>query len=230
MTSVLKYQPEKLPRVKAVKGGGQTVEYKPLVDTWLNSPMRRTYDQVVFDPKPGMIAGDAALPDGKVLNLYQGLAMQPRPGDCQPILDHIREVWCSGDETAYDYVLGWLARMFQKPQERGHTVIVLRSGEGTGKNIIIDILVDAFGEHATIAVKPDDLTGRFNDHLGTSVLVFANEAVWGGSKEHEGVAEEPDHGRGTASRAQVPAEVPGTQLLPPDHGEQQRLGGASRAR
>ena len=182
----LKYQPEKLPYLKTDKGN-QTVVYKPLVDTWLNSKIRRTYDQVVFDPVPGLVAGDTALPDGKVLNLYQGLAIQPRAGDCQPILDHIHEVWCSGDQTAYDYVIKWLARMFQKPKERGHTVIVLRSGEGTGKNIIIDILVRAFGEHATVAVKSDDLTGRFNDHLGTSVLVFANEAVWGGAKDQEGV-------------------------------------------
>ncbi|MFB1490763.1 MAG: primase-helicase family protein [Thiocapsa sp. C3-sup] len=81
----------------------------------------------------------------------------------------------------------WLARMFQKPQERGHTVIVLKFGEGTGKNIIIDILVRAFGDHASLAVKSDDLVGKFNDHLATSVLVFANEAVWGGSKDQEGV-------------------------------------------
>ena len=93
----LKYQPEKLPHLKTDKGN-QTVVYKPLVDTWLNSKIRRTYDQVVFDPVPGLVAGETALPDGKVLNLYQGLAMRPRPGDCQPILDHIKEVWCSGNQ------------------------------------------------------------------------------------------------------------------------------------
>lgn len=182
----LMHQPERVPSVKIVKDI-QTVEYRPLVETWLNSPTRKTYRQLVFKPAPGLIAGETVLPDTKMLNLYQGLALTPMPGDCQLILDHIREVWCSGSSAAYDYVLGWLARLFQHPGERGHTVIVLRSGEGTGKNIIIDILVRAFGEHATVAVKTDDLTGRFNDHLGTSVLVFANEAVWGGSKDHEGV-------------------------------------------
>lgn len=182
----LLYQPERVPSVMIVKNT-QTVEYKPLVETWLKSPTRKTYKQLVFKPAPGLIAGETTLPDVPILNLYQGLAFTPLPGDCQPILDHIREVWCSGASAAYDYVLGWLARLFQRPGERGHTVIVLRSGEGTGKNIVIDILVNAFGEHATVAVKTDDLTGRFNDHLGTSVLVFANEAVWGGSKDHEGV-------------------------------------------
>ena len=182
----LKHQPEKIPCLKADNGGKPSVEQKPLVDTWLNSPTRHTYDQVVFKPIAGLVAGNTALPEGQVLNLYQGLAIQPQAGDCQPILNHIREVWCSGNESAFTYVLGWLARMFQRPDERGHTVIVLKSGEGTGKNIIIDILVSAFGEHATVAVKTEDLTGRFNDHLGTSVLVFANEATWGGDKSMEG--------------------------------------------
>jgi phage/plasmid-associated DNA primase len=76
--------------------------------------------------------------------------------------------------------------MFQVPGERGHTVLLLKSGQGAGKNIIVDMLVQAFGEHATIAVKPNDLVGQFNDSLGTSVLVFANEAVWGGDKTLEG--------------------------------------------
>jgi hypothetical protein len=133
-----------------------------------------------------MIAGTTALPDGKILNLYQGLAVTPKAGDVDLILDHIKSVWCSGSEVGYRYVIGWLARMFQHPGERGHTVIVLKSGEGTGKNIIVDMLVKAFGEHAMVATKGDDLTGRFNDQLATSVLVFANEAVWGGDKSREG--------------------------------------------
>jgi phage/plasmid-associated DNA primase len=82
--------------------------------------------------------------------------------------------------------MGWLARLFQYPDERGHTVLLLQSGQGTGKNIIIDELVRAFGDHAVVCVKPDDLVGEFNAHLATSVLVFANEAIWGGDKKQEG--------------------------------------------
>jgi hypothetical protein len=183
----LKYQNQRLPLVKTDKDGrNPRVEYESLVDVWLKASSRKTYDHLVFKPIPGMIAGETVLPEDSRLNLYQGLTFAPKGGDCRLILDHIRDVWCSGDEDAYRYVLGWLARLIQQPHERGHTVIVLRSGEGTGKNIIVDILVDAFGDHATVAVKPEDLTGRFNDHLATSVLVFANEAIWGGNKEHEG--------------------------------------------
>lgn len=153
-------------------------------DYWMMH--RRKYNRVIFVPMAGEVQDNEALPDTSDYNLYQGLAFKPVPGECKRIIGHIREVWCNSDDKAFDYVMGWLARMFQYPDERGHTVLLLRSGEGTGKNIIVDMLVRAFGEHAMVANKPDDLVGKFNDQLATSVLVFANEAVWGGDKSLEG--------------------------------------------
>ncbi len=181
-----KFEPEKLPFVAKNKNGKTIIKYKPIVPIWMQSRLRKTFEQLIFRPVPRLVSGSVTLPDDDVLNLYQGLAITPNAGDCSLILRHILEVWCSGNTQAESYVLNWLARMFQKPNERGHTVIVLRSGEGTGKNIIVDMLVQALGEHAYVAVKPEELTGRFNDHLATSVLVFANEAVWGGDKQQEG--------------------------------------------
>ena len=182
-----KHEPDTLPFVEYSGNPPQPViEQKPLVPIWMKSPIRRTYDQIVFKPQPRLVAGPVTLPDGPILNLFQGLAITPKAGDATPILEHIRTVWCSGNDGAYQYVVSWLARMFQRPGERGHTVIVLKSGEGTGKNIIVDLLVRAMGDHATVCTKAEDLTGRFNDHLATAVLVFANEAVWGGDKQQEG--------------------------------------------
>ena len=157
-----------------------------LFTSWLEDPERITYKNLSFKPIPWLIAGDLTLPQTSSLNLYQGLSIVPSLGDCSLIKSHIFNIWCRGSEAVYRYVMLWLARMFQVPGERGHTVLLLKSGQGAGKNIIVDMLVQAFGEHATIAVKPNDLVGQFNDSLGTSVLVFANEAVWGGDKTLEG--------------------------------------------
>lgn len=165
---------------------GAAVRRTPLFEAWMQWEQRRKYSQMVFRPVPGLVAGELGLPDENVLNLYQGLAIQPNEGDCSKMLAHIREIWCNGDSELYDYVIGWLARLFQMPDEQGHTVLLLQSGQGTGKNIIIDQLVRAFGDHAVVCVKPEDLTGKFNEHLATSVLVFANEAIWGGDKRQEG--------------------------------------------
>ena len=157
-----------------------------VLTSWLEDPERLTYKKLSFKPIPWLVAGDLTLPQTSSLNLYQGLSLLPSPGDCSLIKSHIFNIWCRGSEEVYRYVMFWLARMFQVPGERGHTVLLLKSGQGAGKNIIVDMLVQAFGEHAAIAVKPDDLVGQFNDALGTSVLVFANEAVWGGDKTLEG--------------------------------------------
>lgn len=182
---LMKYEPDRIPVLKQT-ANGPTVERKPLVPIWLASAYRKTYEQVVFAPVAGKVAKVGQLPEGRMLNLYTGLNIKPRAGDCSLILEHIREVWCAGEQTAYDFVMGWLARMFQAPNEQGHTVLVLRSGEGTGKGIVVDLLVEAFGEAAFVATKHEDITGRFNDQLASSVFVHLNEALWGGNKAHEG--------------------------------------------
>jgi len=179
------YLDQQVPAVER-KGKKRVVTNKNLIDVWLKWPKRRKYSQVVFQPEPGLVAGELTLPDGDVLNLYQGLAVQPKQGDCSRTLAHFREVICGGNEELYAYVMNWLARMFQQPDKPGETALVLQSGQGTGKNIVIDPLVRAFGSHGIICTRADDLTGRFNDHLATSVCTFLNEALWGGEKGQEG--------------------------------------------
>ena len=162
------------------------VKHRNLVDVWLKWPKCRKYKQLVFRPEPRLVAGELGLPDGDVLNLYQGLAVQPKQGDCSRMRDHLLHVICGGNQELYGYVMKWLARMFQQPDRPGETALVLQSGQGTGKNIVIDPLVRAFGGHGMILTRAEDLTGRFNDHLGTAVCVFLNEALWGGVKGQEG--------------------------------------------
>lgn len=152
---------------------------------WLASYYRRSYPQPVFAPARCMVATAEMPAHGSAYNLYVGTNIKPLRGACDLILDHIFEIWCDSNVEAYEYVTSWLARMIQKPGEHGKTVIVLRSGEGTGKNIIIDIFDRYFGAHSVMLTKPEDLSG-FNDHLGLSVFVFLNEALWGGNKSVEG--------------------------------------------
>ena len=182
--------PYQIPEGKTIKteeGTEYIITWKPIFPQWLHMRARRTYSQVAFKPKGGMVSGGHVLPDGKYLNLYQGLALTPVKGDCQLILEHIYYVLADENNEIFHFLMCWLARMFQHPGEQGHLMVVLRSGQGTGKNIIIDLIRDYFGDHAAFCTHPDDITGRFTDHLATSVVVILNEAVWGGDKKHEGV-------------------------------------------
>ena len=172
--------------VERNKDGELKVKYEPIAPAWLKLPSRRTYRQVIMKPEPGKIAGTADMPGGENYNLYQGLRVPPAKGNCELIKFHIWDVWCNQDWTLYQYVIRWLARMLQYPWLQGETVIVLKSKEGAGKNVILDFLVWVFGENGIMVTRDKDVTGQFNDHLGMTVFLHLNEAMWGGDKESEG--------------------------------------------
>jgi len=161
-----------------------------IVDAWMRWKNRRTYSDIFFRPDPQLHANPHSLdlPDGDSFNLYTGLAISPVENElmCELILKHIREVWCSNRKDVYDYMIKWMASLFQKPDQQLKAVPVLRSPEGYGKNIIVDILISALGDHAVSVTNSEDLLNRFNAILAKSVLVFLNEAVWGGNKASAG--------------------------------------------
>lgn len=159
----------------------------PIITAWETSELQRKYTQAMFKPIAGLVAQSRQLPDTKEYNFYQGLNVTPKKGNCTKIKKHILETWCNNRKNIYHYIMSWMANMFQRPDNMGMSAIVLHSGEGTGKNLIIEnILAQALGTHATMCTRPEDISGRFNAHLAESVLVYLNEAVWGGDKNKTG--------------------------------------------
>lgn len=160
-----------------------------LFKSWLSSKSRNSFDGIHFIPnKSTFKTGKQPIQQGGVYNLWHGYTVQPQKGDCSLILKHIYEVWCNKDTDMNNYLLDWVADMFQFPDRQGKTAIVLRSGQGAGKNIIADgVLAHILGTHALVANRADDFLGRFNSSLGQAVFVFINEAVWGGDKEKKGI-------------------------------------------
>ena len=163
---------------------GYVISKTPLFDYWLSQSSRRTFSGIEFKPKGGLVAGGTELPDGEKYNLYTGMTITPVKADVSKynlILKHIKDTWCSGDKDMTRYILWWFANMVQNPGTQGKTLIVLRSGEGCGKNIIVDMFLRIFGQAGIQVTSQNDVTGQFNDFLFTSVFVHLNEAVFGGS-------------------------------------------------
>lgn len=161
--------------------------HKKAAKDWLNWPGRRTFLAVVFEPSPTCQPSTTELPTGREYNLWMGFAIRTKAGECQKILNHIFVVWCCGNQAFYDYILRWLAYMIQHPDRMAETAIVLKSGQGTGKNILVDMIRRYFGLHGIMVTNPDHVFGRFNGHLALCVFVHLNEAVWGNDKKQEGV-------------------------------------------
>jgi hypothetical protein len=81
---------------------GQTKEgnpvYSPAGKWWLEHPMRRQFDTLVFAP--------GREPEG-AYNLWQGFACEAIPGTAHELfLEHLRDNICSGNEDHYRYLIG----------------------------------------------------------------------------------------------------------------------------
>jgi hypothetical protein len=162
----------------ALEWRGKTPKLIPVADRWLRWPSRREVKGVVFEPGrqvPGYY------------NQYQGLAVEPKAGDCSLFIDHILQIIADGDIVLANYLLAWMADIVQNPGgPRSGTAIALRGIQGCGKGVFVRYLGKLFGPHFLHLSGSEQLTGRFNEHLNAKILVFADEAVWAGDKSAEG--------------------------------------------
>ncbi|MEM8757242.1 MAG: DUF5906 domain-containing protein [Planctomycetota bacterium] len=143
---------------------------KPLGSLWIQSPQRRSYQRIVFDP------AEQHDPDTEY-NLWRGLAVEPKAGDCDLVLGHIENVVCAGDAQLFKYLLRWCAFLVQRPAERPETVPIIFGRPGTGKTVVGELLVSLFGEHGASGTGLNFLTGKFNHHLANKRFVFADEVT-----------------------------------------------------
>jgi hypothetical protein len=171
--------PMSVPSFRDYYSNRPRVEDVTAAHHWLCHPDRRTYRQAVFNPS-GQAANDE-------LNLWRGLAVNPKEGDCSLYLAHVRENIAAGDEVVYQYLLDWMADAVQNPHRLPGVAITLRGRQGTGKGVFISQFGKIFGRHFKHVQTPDHLTGKFTQHLADALLVFADEVVWGGDKQREGV-------------------------------------------
>jgi hypothetical protein len=159
---------------KLMLGEGKAFAGFPL---WLQAPKRRLYDAVVFDPENC---------DPRYFNLWKGLAVEPKPGDWTVFREHLLNVVCAGNPEHFEWLIGWMAQMFQDPAHKMGTAIVLRGLKGTGKTTLAKWIAKIMGAHAVTVDKPSHLTGRFNSHLERCVFLNAEEGFWAGDREAEG--------------------------------------------
>ena len=151
----------------------------PVSKLWFASPQRRQYEKVVFDPTDKRFDH---------YNLWRGFSVQPDASkSCDKLLAHIRENICSNNAEHYAWVIGFLAHMVQRPEEKSGVTLVLRGGEGSGKGFLASAVGRLFREHYIAISQREHLVGRFNAHMTQALLIFVDEAMWAGDKQGEGV-------------------------------------------
>ena len=95
----------------------------------------------------------------------------------KPILYHLRDVWCCGDETVYTHFLCWFATIVKYPDVKTKIVPVLYSKkQQVGKNILTDFFSEyVFGREYAKSRDLREVLSDFNSDMETALFVVIDE-------------------------------------------------------
>ncbi len=142
----------------------------PLGKLWFESGLRLQYDAIHF--MPGQKVGP------RELNSWTGFAVERRDDSegWSRLKGHLLNNVAGGDRESYDYILNWLAFGVQRLEVPTGTALVLQGAKGAGKSILIVLYGALFGTHTWVTAISEDIVGRFNAHLETTLLLGVEEA------------------------------------------------------
>lgn len=166
-TTVWDAAKQQIVRLEAMKAA-----YGKKVDWWLASDQRKMVDQdkVVFDP-----TGEIAKP-GTHVNLFGGLEIEPKPGDCSLIVKHLMNL-CGDDDRLFHWVASWLALPLKRPGVKLRTSLILHGRqEGTGKSLMMDVMRRIYGRYSR-SITQVQLQSEFNGWQSGMLFCVAEEVV-----------------------------------------------------
>jgi hypothetical protein len=163
--------------VNLVELGGEAVKLINLIDRAVTKGLI-LYRNINFLPYPL----NSPAYDTKFFNLFLGFLAKPalriNKKIIDPILWHVKNVICSGDERLDEYIWNWWAYLVQKPEKKPRTILVLKSTlQQCGKNIITDFIGDKVLEsHLHFAMSDlEKILGHFNSAIQARKLIVINE-------------------------------------------------------
>lgn len=158
-----------------IKTGKETI---PAAKKWLNWPGRKTYKGITF--YPGEVSSD-------ILNLWKGWKFHPRQGEWGLFREHIEKNVCAGNGECINWLLDWVADVFQEPHKKKGTALVIYGDKGSGKSIFAETIGHLMkrGEFITLS-NSDQATSRFNQLYERCLLLCADEAIFAGDKKIQG--------------------------------------------
>jgi hypothetical protein len=161
---------------------------------WEKAPR---YDRVTFNPRhTGHYEEN--------FNLWTGILVKPEAGEDDMLLWDLLLRICDNNEDYFNYVQKWLAHMVQKPWERPGTALGISGPQGLGKNAFIETIGMLFSTPQMLSLMAnrsgddqifgkvlstgafgyftsyDEVFGNFNGLAGNKLLLFLDEATWGG--------------------------------------------------
>jgi len=176
----MKYANRLIPNPDAGSGVKGQRKFINIVTDWIKSSDRRQYEDIVFAPQqeiPGCY------------NLWRGFAVEPKDGNWGLFSSHIYKVIANENKKIYEWIITWMAKIVQDlgKGKRPETSLALRGDQGTGKTFFLENFGYIFGNHYLEISNQAQLTGRFNNHFKSVILLAVDEGFWAGDKAGEGV-------------------------------------------
>jgi hypothetical protein len=145
---------------------------------WMIHKERRQYEGIEFAPGSGQRDG--------YYNLWRGFSVEPREGNCSKFLAHLKDNVAQSNDAHYRWIVGWFAQIVQQPDKKTGTSLVLKGKQGVGKTIVGKIFGSLIANHYELVSEPRYVTGQFNSHMSSLLVLHADEAFWAGDKRAEG--------------------------------------------
>lgn len=166
--------------LKKSRSGINEVITKRFIDRWLDDPGIRVYKTIVNAPPPMTPPNDA-------FNIWTSYAVQrynpmnktvdTNSTAVQAYLQLINILCCKYDHVV-EYVLNWIAQLFQEPAKKRGIALLLVGAEGVGKNRLTDLLREMVGRDKCMqtANPAQHLYNRFTSQREGKMLIVVNEA------------------------------------------------------
>lgn len=141
------------------------------------------YSEVTFAPDP-------VVPNRNAFNLWQGYKIDktaPNGATCAKLKAFIFDVVCGGRTEVFQWVWLWLAHAAQQPGQKPGTALVIQGNGGCGKSYFGTVLTRLFSPYTVFADRAEHVTGQFNRHLATAMLLVSDEALFGGDGRVSGL-------------------------------------------
>eukprot|EP00798_Chlamydomonas_sp_ICE-L_P031024 gene31024-biopygen5636 len=116
---------------------------QPFIPRWIKDTSIRKYDDMKLMPPPIEVGGN-------VYNIWNGFEVERDMSshDDSVMADHpsvevfieFLHTLCGNNQECTDYILNWIAQIFQQPAQKTGVAILLKGEEGVGKNRATDLL------------------------------------------------------------------------------------------
>ena len=147
----------------------------PIIFDWFQDPNKRFYDRTVFNPNPQYEKNDSEY------NLFKKFLVHKYEHNEETDISKFKELvfkLAGNDEENNNYLINFLAHLFQFPHINPQVCIVLKGKQGTGKDTLTGIIERIMGKRNNYLVKVADIqrvVGNFTECLDQKLVVQINE-------------------------------------------------------